>query len=147
VRAITTEGKGYHSDLQQAIKDAKLSGPVLTISSDLPLLSGKFLDEVISRYEKAGKPALRVLVPVEACYKYGIYPTSLEEHEGEKYAVSGINIIDGQLILKGQPLTEKQLQETMISTKPEALFNINTPNDLKATKRYLQSKKNKKTKR
>lgn len=146
VRVITTEGKGYHSDLQQAIKDAKLSGPVLTISSDLPLLSGKFLDKIISRYENAGKPALRVFVPVEACHKYGIYPTSLEEHEGEKYAVSGINIINGQLILNGQPLTEKQPQETLISTRPEAVFNINTPSDLKAAERYLQSRKDRKTK-
>jgi adenosylcobinamide-phosphate guanylyltransferase len=141
VRVITTEGKGYHSDLQQAIKAAKLSGSVLTISSDLPLLSGKFLDEVISRYEKAGKPALRVFVPVEACYKYGIHPTSLEEHEGKEYAVSGINIIDGQLILNGQPLTEKQPQETFISTRLEAVFNINTPDDLKAAERYIQSRK------
>jgi adenosylcobinamide-phosphate guanylyltransferase len=140
-KVITTEGKGYHSDLQQAIKEAKLNGPVLVISSDLPLLSGKFLDKAISRYEEIGKSALVVLVPVEACYKYGINPTSFYEHKGKEYAVSGINIIDGQQIIKGQPLTEEQPQETFISTRPEALFNINTSSDLKAAKRYLQSKK------
>lgn len=140
-KVVITDGKGYHSDLHQAIKKAKLNGPVLAISSDLPLLSGEFLDEVISRYEKVGKSALIVLVPVEACYKYGINPTSFYEHEGKEYAVSGINIIDGQQIIKGQPLTEEQTQEAFISASPEAVFNINTPSDLKAAERYLQKKK------
>jgi adenosylcobinamide-phosphate guanylyltransferase len=140
-KVITTDGKGYHSDLQQAIKDTNLGGPVLVISSDLPLLSGKFLDEVVSRYEESGKSALIVLVPVEACYKYGINPTSFYEHKGKEYAVSGINIIDGQQIIEGQPLTEEQPQEAFITASPEAVFNINTPSDLKAAEHYLQSKK------
>ncbi len=141
---IITNGGGYHADLQQAIKKAKLNGPVLIISSDLPLISGKFLDEVIRRYEKAGKSALIVLVPVESCSKFGVKPTSFYQHEGTEYAVAGINIIDGQQIIQGQPLTEEQPQEAMISSRPEAVFNVNTPSDLKAAENYLQKRENKK---
>ena len=137
-KVVITDGKGYHNDLQQAIKKAKLNGPVLVISSDLPLLTEKFLDEVISRYEKAGKSALVVLVPIEACGKYSVSPTSFYEYKGKEYAVSGIDIIDGKQIIRGQPLTEEQPQETFITESPEAVFNINTPSDLKAAERYLK---------
>jgi len=137
-RVVITDGKGYHNDLQQAIKKEKLNGPVLVMSSDLPLLTEKFLDEVISKYEKAGKSALVVLVPIEACSKYGVNPTSFYEYKGKEYAVSGIDIIDGKQIIRGQPLTEEQPQETLITESPEAVFNINTPSDLRAAERYLK---------
>jgi adenosylcobinamide-phosphate guanylyltransferase len=130
-KVIETEGKGYHEDLRQAILKLNLICPVLTISSDLPLLTGEFLDEIIDKYEKSRKPALTVLVPVEQCHKYGVYSTSFYEHEGNKYAVSGINIIDGQRIL------EEQQQEIIVCRKPEAIFNINTPKDLESAEKYL----------
>jgi len=64
-KVIETEGQGYHADLRKAILKLNLTCPVLTISSDLPLLTGEFLDEIIDRYEKSRKPALTVLAPVE----------------------------------------------------------------------------------
>jgi GTP:adenosylcobinamide-phosphate guanylyltransferase len=72
-----------------------------------------------------------VLVPVKSCHKYGLVPTSLIEHKGRRYAAAGINIIDGKRI------TEEQPQEVVISTKPGAVFNINTPDDLRAAENYL----------
>jgi adenosylcobinamide-phosphate guanylyltransferase len=119
-KVVITDGKGYHSDMHQAIKKAKLNGPVLVISSDLPLLSGNFLDKVISRHEEAGKSALIVLVPVEVCHKYGVNPTSFYEHARKKYAVSGINIIDGKQIINGQTLTEEQPEEALQLRKPRS---------------------------
>jgi len=128
---VETKGNGYHTDLQEAILKLNLTCPVLTISSDLPLVNGEFLDEIIDRYEKSRKPALTVLVPIENCRKHGVHPTSLYEHEGNTYAVSGINMIDGQRIL------EEQEQEVVVCRKPEAVFNINTPKDLESAKNYL----------
>lgn len=130
-KVIETEGQGYHADLRQAILKLELTCPVLTVSSDVSLLTGEFLDEIIDKYEKSRKPALTVLVPIEQCHKYGVYPTSFYEHEGNKYAVSGINIIDGKKIL------EEQAQEVMICRKPEAIFNVNTPKDLESAEKYL----------
>jgi adenosylcobinamide-phosphate guanylyltransferase len=130
-KIVETKGNGYHADLRQAILKLKLACPVLTISSDLPLVNGEFLDEIIDKYEKSRKPALTVLVPIENCRKHGVHPTSLYEQEGNTYAVSGINIIDGQRI------SEEQEQEVVICRKPEAVFNINTPKDLESAKNYL----------
>jgi adenosylcobinamide-phosphate guanylyltransferase len=95
------------------------------------LTERRFLDEIIDKYKKSRKPALTVLVPVETCRKYGVYPTSFYEHEGKTYAISGINIVDWQRIL------EEQQQEVIIYRKPEAIFNINTPKDLESAKNYL----------
>jgi adenosylcobinamide-phosphate guanylyltransferase len=139
VKVIETDGKGYHADLQQAVQDANLKCPVLIVSADLPLLNGEFLDEIISRYEESDKPALTVLIPEEAFREYGVSAASPYEHEGRMYAVSGINIIDGQRIL------EEQEQEVIISRRAEAVFTVNSLEDLEAAKNYLlRTKRNSK---
>ncbi|UCC58946.1 MAG: NTP transferase domain-containing protein [Candidatus Bathyarchaeum sp.] len=142
VKIIETKGQGYHADLQQAVQEANLTCPVLAISSDLPLLNGEFLDEIIGKYEESGKPALTVLVPEEAFRKYGVSAVSPYEHEGKMYAVSGINILDGRQVL------EEQEQEVIFSRRPEAVFNVNSSKDLESAKNYLlrtrgDSKRNK----
>jgi len=142
VNIIETDGQGYHADVRQAIKDTNLNCRVMIISSDLPLLNGKFLDEIIDRYEKSGKPALTVLIPEKAFNKYGLSTVSPYEHQGIMYAVSGINIIDGCRIL------EEQEQEVVISDKPEAVFSLNSFNDLSVARKYInqingESKRNK----
>ena len=131
VKIVETDGQGYHADLQQAIQDANLKCPVLIVSADLPLLNGEFLDEIISRYEESGKPALAVLIPEEAFIEYGVSAASPYEHEGKMYAVSGINVIDGQRIL------EEQEQEVLVSSRPEAVFTVNSLEDLETAKNYL----------
>lgn len=130
-KVVETKGQGYHADLQEAVLKLNLSGPVLTISSDLPLLNGELLNEIIDEYEKSGKPALTVLVPIENCRKYGVHPSSLYKYKGRNYSVSGINIIHGRLI------SEEQEEEVIICRKPEVVFNINTSKDLESAKNYL----------
>ena len=135
VTVIETDGNGYHEDLQQAVQKEKMLCPVLIISSDLPLVSGKFLDEIISMYEQSGKPALTVMIPEEAFRKFGLEAVSLYEHESKMYAVSGINIIDGKRIL------EEQDQDLITSSRPEAVFTVNSLNDLETVKQYLAKTK------
>ena len=138
VKVIETDGKGYHEDLQQAVQTAKLECPVLIISADLPLLTGEFLDEIVSKYEEAGKPALTVLIPEAAFRKYNIIAASPFEYNGKMYAVSGINIIDGRQIL------EEQEQEVVFSNRPEAVFTVNSTKDLESAENYLQKSEQKK---
>ncbi len=130
-KVIETKGDGFHADLRQAVLKLNLRYPVLTVSSDLPLLTGGFLDEIINEYEKLREPALTVLVPINLCKKYGVEPTSFYDHRGKTYAVSGINIIDGRRILEEQP------QKVMICRRPEAIFNVNTQEDLKSAEKYM----------
>ena len=135
VKVIETDGQGYHEDLQQAIQKANLKCPVLIVSADLPLLTGKFLDEIIMKYEEAGKPALTVLIPEEAFREHNISAASPFEYDGKMYAVSGINIIDGQRIL------EEQEQEVVFSRRPEAVFTVNSKKDLETARNFLQQTK------
>ena len=138
VKVIETDGKGYHEDLQQAVQAANLECPVLIVSADLPLLTGEFLDEIVSKYEEAGKPALTVLIPEAAFRKYNIKAASPFEYNEKMYAVSGINIIDGRHIL------EEQEQEVVVSSRPEAVFTVNSTKDLESAKNYLQKTERKK---
>ncbi len=131
VIVVETDGNGYHEDVQQAVQKAKLISPVLIISSDLPLVSGEFLDKIISKYEQLGKPALTVMIPEEAFLKFGLEAVSLYEHEGKRYAVSGINVIDGKRIL------EEQEQQIVSSSRPEAVFTVNSIKDLETVKNYV----------
>jgi adenosylcobinamide-phosphate guanylyltransferase len=134
VKVVETDGKGYHEDLQQAVKEGNIAGPVLIVSSDLPLLTGEFLDEIIDKYKKSGKPAVTVMIPEEAFQEYGLTAVSLYEHEGKMYAVSGINILDGNRIL------EEQEQEVVVSKRPEAVFNVNSCKDLETVTEYIRKK-------
>ncbi len=132
---IRTDGRNYHHDLKQAIIKRQLYCPVLTVSSDLPALTGVFLDKIISKYEKCGKPALTVLVPIEKCKEIGLSTASPYSHKGVIYAVSGINIIDGAKIF------ENELdQEVIITDNVEAVLNINSLRDLRNAEKYLKNR-------
>lgn len=131
VKVIETDGRGYHEDIQQAVQEANINCSVLIVSADLPLLNGEFLDEVIGKYELSGKPALTVLIPEETLVEYGLSAVSPYEHKGKMYAVSGINIIDGRRIL------EEQEQKVVASSRPEAVFTVNSVKDLEIAKKYL----------
>jgi adenosylcobinamide-phosphate guanylyltransferase len=123
---VRTDGKGYHNDLVQAITKANLLSPVLIIPSDLPALTGKFLDRVISAFGKGGKDALAVFVPIKTRERFRLSISSTDEYKGTWYAVSGVNIINGSRIRdEGKIATS-----VIISEEIEVLLNINTQNDL-----------------
>lgn len=136
VNVIETDSKGYHKDLQQAVKTANLACPVLIISADIPLLTGEFLDEIITKYIESEKPALTVMVPEETFLEYGLSAVSLYEYNGRMHAVSGVNIMDGKRIL------EEQEQEVVVTSRPEAVFTVNSKKDLEAAKNYVLKNKN-----
>ncbi|MGB9684756.1 MAG: NTP transferase domain-containing protein [Candidatus Bathyarchaeales archaeon] len=134
LRVIRTDGKGYHQDLRQAIAKGELYHAVLTVSSDLPALTGSFLDKIISIYEFCGKSALTVLVPIERCKEVGLSAPSLYKYKGVTHAVSGVNVLDGAKIF------EKEMdEETVILEDIEAVININSLEDLKNAEKYMFS--------
>jgi len=125
LKVLRTDGKGYHDDLKQAILKAQLHCPVLTISSDLPALTGKFLDSVISVYEKKEKDAVTVLVPIKKREELTLSVSSVYDYEGVAYSISGINLIDGTKIFE-----EKLDEYAMITEEIDAVLNVNTLEDL-----------------
>jgi uncharacterized protein (TIGR00454 family) len=139
LKVIRTDGKSYHDDLKQAILEAQLQGPVLTMPADLPAVTGKFLDKAITAYEKCGKDALAVFVPIKTRETLELSVSSTDEHKGVWYAVSGVNIINGAKIQD-----EGKIDTSAIITEEiEVLLNINTLKDLAIAEKILRESKKK----
>jgi adenosylcobinamide-phosphate guanylyltransferase len=133
-KVLRTDAKGYHNDLKQAVMKAGLRGPVLTIPSDVPAITGKFLDKVIGEFEVCGKDFLAVFVPIKARQDLGLSISSTDEYGGVWYAVSGINIVNGTKI-QGDGKIETS---AIITEETEVLLNINTVKDLEIAKKIMQ---------
>jgi adenosylcobinamide-phosphate guanylyltransferase len=134
LKVLRTEGKGYHNDLKQAIIEGELNSPVLTMPADLPALTGRFIDKIIELFEKEGKNALAVFVPIEKREELELSISSKDEFKGIMYAVSGVNVINGKKIL----LEGKIDTAALITDEVEVLFNINTQKDLDIAKKLLR---------
>jgi adenosylcobinamide-phosphate guanylyltransferase len=135
LRVLRTEGKGYHDDLKRAIVNAHLLCPILVIPSDIPAITGEVLDRVINAYEKCGKDALAVFVPIEAREGLGLSISSTDLHDGVSYAVSGVNIINGAKIGEGKIPTG-----AIITEETEVLLNINTIKDLDIAEKIMKKR-------
>ncbi|MCW4010221.1 MAG: NTP transferase domain-containing protein [Candidatus Bathyarchaeota archaeon] len=137
LRVVRTDAKGYHDDLKQAIAKTGIDSSVLTVSSDVPALTGRFLDRVVLMYEKNGVDALTVLVPVEKRKKMGLSVSSVYPFGGADYCVSGINVINGK-----KSADEKLSERAFITEEIEAVLNVNTLNDLEIATKVLTQRKN-----
>jgi adenosylcobinamide-phosphate guanylyltransferase len=134
---LRTEAKGYHSDLKQAVRDAGLAGAVLTIPADLPAVTGRFLDKVVSAFEGCEKDFLAVFVPIEKREALELSVSSTDEYKGVWYAVSGVNIVNGAKIQE-----EGKIETSAIITEEiEVLLNINTLKDLEIAQKIMQKQR------
>ena len=136
-RILRTDAKGYHEDLKQAVRNAGLKGTVMTIPADLPAITGRFLDKVVSAFETCGRDFLAVFVPIEKRESLGLSVSSTDEYNGVWYAVSGINIVNG---LKSQR-EEKIETSAFITEEVEVLLNINTLKDLEISEKIMNDLK------
>jgi len=135
-KVLRTDAKGYHDDLKQAVRDAGLLGPVLTVPADLPAVTGKFLDKVISAFEVCGKDFFAVFVPLEKREGLEFSVSSTDEFKGVWYAVSGVNIVNGARIQQ-----EGKIETSAIVTDEiEVLLNINTLKDLEVAERMMRER-------
>ncbi|MCK5628792.1 NTP transferase domain-containing protein [Candidatus Bathyarchaeota archaeon] len=130
VRVINTPGRGYINDLKFVVKKFGLS-TVLAVSADLPLITGGFIDEILKRFNKSGRPALTVVVPSETKKKLGLGTEYAFKMEKGLVVPAGINIIDGRKI------EEEMKQEVYILDRPEIAANMNTIDDLRVIENLL----------
>jgi adenosylcobinamide-phosphate guanylyltransferase len=134
-KIIHTDAKGYHDDLKQATRQANLVGPVLTMPSDVPAITGVFLDKVVCEFEQCKKDFLAVFVPIKKRLDLGLSISSTDEYKGIWYAVSGINIINGAKIQKDGKIETSAL----ITEETEVLLNINTLKDVEIAQKILST--------
>jgi adenosylcobinamide-phosphate guanylyltransferase len=134
VKVIKTPGRGFCLDARYAIKKLKLN-TVLTISVDLPLVTGEVIDKVIEHYERCGKPALCVMAPPEIYKRLGIDADYIFEVEGRALTPVGINVVDGKKINE-----ERLEEEVFVITKEEIAVNVNRRKDIEIAERFLKRK-------
>jgi adenosylcobinamide-phosphate guanylyltransferase len=132
-KILHTDAKGYHNDLKQAVSRANLTGPILTMPSDVPAITGQELDKIIDAFEVCGKDFLAVFVPIKARQDLGLSISSTDEYKGVWYAVSGVNVINGTKIL-GEGKIETS---AIITDETEVLLNINTTKDLEIAQNIM----------
>jgi adenosylcobinamide-phosphate guanylyltransferase len=132
-KVVRTDAKGYHDDLKQAVSKLGWMGPVLTMPSDVPAITGKFLDKVVTEFEVCGKDYLAIFVPIKSRQNLGLSISSTDEYKGEWYAVSGINIVNGE---KTQSEGKIETSAT-ITDETDVLLNINTAKDLEIAEKIM----------
>jgi adenosylcobinamide-phosphate guanylyltransferase len=136
IKVLETPGKDYVYDMKYAIKKLKLQ-KVLIISADLPLVTNEIIDEAVEYYERCGKPALSVAVPVEIQERLGLEVNYVFEREGKRLVPAGINLVDGRRI------DEAELdEEILIMTNEKVAINVNTYKDLNTVKQLLHTQTN-----
>jgi adenosylcobinamide-phosphate guanylyltransferase len=124
VKVVKTPGIEYVSDMGYAVKTLKLH-TVLAVAADLPLITSEIIDDIVAQYERCGKPALTVVVPMAAKAKLGLSGEYSFEFDGRLVVPAGINVIDGRRIGK------EELDEAIcVVNRNEVAVNINTVQEL-----------------
>jgi adenosylcobinamide-phosphate guanylyltransferase len=132
VSVIKTPGKEYVSDMGYAVRTLGLQ-TVLAIGADLPLITAEVIDAIVEYYERCGKPALSVVVPMETKAQLGLAGKYGFELNGEHMVPAGINVIDGRRIDE-----EKLDEEIYVSDRKEVAMNINTIQELRIAESLYQ---------
>jgi len=101
--------------------------------SDVPAITGNFLDRVICEFEQCGKDFLAVFVPIQKRLDLGLSISSIDEYQGVCYAVSGINIVNGAKMQENGKIETSAI----ITEEPEVLFNINTLKDVEIAQKLI----------
>lgn len=118
-KVLVTPGKGYVEDLSFILSNDDFKDEIiLTITSDLVLITGEIIDLVLEEYHKSSTPAMSVMVPVEIFREHGLQPSLLLEN----LVPSGLNILRGK--------DTEQDEEVLVLDKIELALNINSPEDI-----------------
>jgi adenosylcobinamide-phosphate guanylyltransferase len=132
VSVIKTPGKEYVSDMGYAVRTLGLQ-TVLAICADLPLITADVIDAIVECYERCGKPALSVVVPMETKTRLGLSGKYGFELNGTRVVPAGINVIDGRRI------DEEELEEELyVFDRKEVALNINTVQELRIAENLFQ---------
>jgi adenosylcobinamide-phosphate guanylyltransferase len=133
IKVVETPGDGFIPDVRHVVAERAFFSPLLTVSADLPLITGELIDKIVNYYLRRGKPALAVVVPLEAYKQLGLKPEYSFQIGRRYFAPVGINIIDGRHIDKLE-----MAQEIFVIEKTELVINVNTPKDLEIAERLLR---------
>ena len=133
VSVIKTPGKEYVYDMGYAVRTLGLQ-TVLAIGADLPLITAEVIDDIVECYERCGKPALSVAVPMETKAQLGVSGKYGFELNGKHVVPAGINMIDGRRI------DEEELdQEVCVLDRKEVALNVNTLQEVRIAEKLFKT--------
>jgi GTP:adenosylcobinamide-phosphate guanylyltransferase len=135
VRVIEAAEGNYVSDMIFSIKAAEITGPVLVVMCDLPLVEADIIENVLAEYETCVEPALSVYIPIATCKKRGVRPDTVFHKNTKLIVPTGINILNAADIENEQP------DYNYIIDDPRLAMNVNTKKDLRKC-RWIMSKTN-----
>jgi adenosylcobinamide-phosphate guanylyltransferase len=134
IKVIETPGKDYVSDMGYTVQALKL-GVFLAVAADLPLVKPEMIDAIMERYERCGKPALTVAVPLETKKKLGMcIEYSFKTDDNREVVPVGINVIDGNKRYGDEWLD----QDIYVMTQLELAVNINTVQELQLAEHLIE---------
>ena len=123
---VETDGDGYVADLGTAL--GAVERPVLTVVSDLPLLTGDVVDRVLDAYEaecRTTGSSLTVCVPTALKEALGVSADATRAHGGRELSPSGVNVV-GAGRSDASPATDETLH---VSYDARLAVNVNRPGD------------------
>jgi adenosylcobinamide-phosphate guanylyltransferase len=129
---METGGYGYVADMIEAVKKAEVTGPIMIIMADLPLVTSDLIDEIIEVYEERPEPALSTHTPLDLHSRLGRRPDSLFNYHGRLIVPAGINVLDGVDIEK------EQEDFHLILERIELAVNVNVAGDLMLCEKIMQ---------
>jgi len=116
---VMTPGAGYIEDLAFLVSRAEFKNQIfLTVTSDIPLINGEIIDQVLEEYHKISKTAMSVMIPLEVFREHGLEPSLVLGN----LVPSGLNILRGK--------DNEQDEEVLVLSKIELALNINSPEDI-----------------
>lgn len=120
VQVIETAGEGYIADLSAALD--VVGRPVLTVTADLPLLTGEHIDRAI---EAADGDSLAVCVPLKTAERVVESVETTLEYDGTTVVPTGLNVVgDGQT-------------NHVVWSAERLALNLNRPADRRRANRWL----------
>ncbi|HEY6882491.1 MAG TPA: NTP transferase domain-containing protein [Nitrososphaeraceae archaeon] len=128
---IKTEGRSYSKDLSEVLNNLK-PATIFVVPADLPLLSPKVVQKVLSRYS-AVSPCVSIVSDYKFVVNMGIKPSLVLNINSKEYCHTGISIIDSSKVKGFTTLKEYYL----IMNEKEIAVNVNTKEELEIAERLL----------
>ncbi|RLG59507.1 hypothetical protein DRN86_04145 [Candidatus Geothermarchaeota archaeon] len=128
LRIIYTSGKGYESDVLEAVR--KVGSPAFIIPSDMPLISSQMIDRLIGMSENIKADIVTFAVPLRDYLKYGsiksIVPIKCNKAECQPIGISLFNNSSCETWM------------TLIVDMSPEFINVNTLEELELARRYMK---------
>ena len=132
VEIIRTSGEDYVGDLHAAY--SVMNGKyVFSTPSDLPLLKSFTVDNFIKAFEKDPHDSFLAVVDEEVVVNTGIVPSFSFEMDGSKWVLSGLTIMNRQMILDGECSPDYYYKTDWV----DLAVNVNTMYELQLARGYF----------